>query len=690
MSGHNTYRRSGRHVQPRRLLPLWREFTSERRLCGVHEIRAARLPGRTEGRTILMMPTHLSRRTFLQSATVAAPLLSAAAESPKPNILWLTWEDIGPHLHCFGDDYSTTSNFDRLAKRGCVYPNTWASAPVCAPARTAIITGVCPTSTGAEHMRSMTRMPAGWKMFPGYLRDAGYYCTNNGKEDYNLEKPDGTWDVTLGGNGGAPGGYTPTQGHWRNRKPGQPFFAVFNNMTTHESQIFKSATNKNIVHDPAKARVPAFMPDIPEVRRDWAQYHDLLATEDAQHEARLDELQEDGLVDDTIIIVTSDHGCGMPRYKRFPYDSGLHVPMILVFPEKFKHLAPKNYRAGGTSDRLLGTIDLGPTMLSLAGIKPPDFQHGQAFAGPYEKSPRPYLFGFRGRMDERYDMMRSVRDKRHVYIRNYNPHKIYGQHVAYMWSLPSTVAWEKLYKEGKLKAPRTHFWETKPPEELYDLQTDRDEVNNLAGSAAHMATLERFRKAHHAQQLEVRDLGLLPEGEIHARAKSSTPYEMGHDPKQYPIERVRATADLASSMQPGATARLEAAMKDSDSGVRYWGAMGALMRGPEEVAKLRPALQKSLGDSSPHVRIAAAEALGRYGLAGDIATVMPLLVKLANSTETNSYVAIHALNAIDSLGKKAAPWKAEIAALPSTDPKSPTRVNSEYAKRLLEGLAAAL
>ena len=206
------------------------------------------------------MSQHSSRRTFLGTAASAATIPILRAATPPPNILWLTWEDIGPHLHCFGDDYSTTPNFDRLATRGCMYSNTWASAPVCAPARTAIITGVSPTSTGAEHMRSMTRMPAGWKMFPGYLRDTGYYCTNNGKEDYNLEKPEGTWDVSQGGNGGSPGGYSPKYGHWRNRKAGQPFFAVFNNMTTHESQIFRSATNKNIVHDPAKARVPAFQP----------------------------------------------------------------------------------------------------------------------------------------------------------------------------------------------------------------------------------------------------------------------------------------------------------------------------------------------------------------------------------------------------------------------------------------------
>lgn len=539
-------------------------------------------------------------------------------------------------------------------------------------------------------MRSMTRMPDGWKMFPGYLRDAGYYCSNNGKEDYNLEKPEGTWDVTQGGNGGAPGGYSPLHGHWRARKSGQPFFAVFNNMTSHESQIFKSATNKNIIHDPLKARVPAFQPDIPEIRRDWAQYHDLLTAEDAQHEARIDELTADGLLEDTIIIVTSDHGCGMPRYKRFPYDSGLHVPMILVFPDKYRHLAPKDYVPGGKSDRLLNTMDLAPTMLSLAGIKPPEFHQGQAFAGHLEAPPRQYNYGFRGRMDERYDLMRSTRDKRFMYIRNYNPHKIYAQHVAFMWSLPSTPVWERLYKEGKLRAPQTYFWETKPPEELYDLHSDPDEVNNLAALPQHKATLDRFRKAHHEHELAVRDLGLLPEGEIHTRAAKSAPYDMGRDPQRFPVERILAAADLASSLQPGVTARLEALMKDPDNAIRYWGVMGALMRGKHEVNKLQTQLRSSLTDNSPHVRIAAAEALGLYGTDEDVQTVMPLLLVLANPVESGAYSAIHALNAIDSLGPKALPWKTQILALPQIDPAAPERVGSEYVPKLLKRISETL
>ncbi len=660
----------------------------------------------------------LTRRAFIGGATsaAAATLACSSAAAERPNILWLVWEDIGPHLGCCGDEYSTTPNFDQLAKRGCVYDNAWASAPVCAPARTAIISGVCPTSTGSEHMRSIASMPAGWKMFPGYLREAGYYCVNNGKEDYNLEKPDGTWDISWYGgmqprgaraggppsaaprrSGGGGGGaeprippLDPANGHWRTRQPGQPFFAFFNDMGTHESQIFPSATRENFIHDPAKAWLAAFQPDTPEMRKDWAQYHDMLSAVDRRHQARLDELEADGLTDDTIIIVTSDHGTGVARYKRMPYDSGLHVPMIVIFPEKYRHLAPKDYVPGGRSDRLIGTIDLAPTMLSLAGVKPPDFYHGQAFAGKHEAPPREYLHGMRGRMDERYDLMRSTRDKRYVYIRNYNPHKIYGQHLVYAWRLSSTPVWERLYNEGKLQPPQTCFWETKPAEELYDLQSDPSEVNNLAASEDHNEILQRFRKAHHDYELNVKDVGLLPEGEIRARAKGSTPYEMGHDPEKFPVERILAAADLASSGQPDATKGLESAMGDPDSGVRYWGAMGALIRGADEVKKTRPSLEKAMNDDSPHVQIAAAEALGKYGSADDLKAALAVLIGLADSEKNNSYIAMHALNAIDALGDKAAPLKDQIAALTTVDPKSPERVNEEYTTRLVDRLKTAL
>ncbi|MGH9631454.1 MAG: sulfatase family protein, partial [Bryobacteraceae bacterium] len=318
-------------------------------------------------------------------------MLASAADKPRPNILWITSEDNGPHLGAYGDTYATTPNLDKLAARGRIYLNAWSNAPVCAPARTTIISGLYPTCTGSEHMRSMTRLPEGMKMYPCYLREAGYYATNNSKEDYNLEHTGKVWDESS------------NKAHWRNRKPGQPFFAVFNFTVTHESQVRKRP--HKAVHDPAKAPVPAYHPDVPEVRRDWAQYYDNLTTMDGQAGEVLRQLEQDGLAEDTIVFYYGDHGPGMPRCKRWPYNSGLHVPLIVYLPKKFRRLAPKEYKPGGKSERLVSFVDLAPAVLSTAGIKPPSHMQGHAFLGEFQAPEQPHVFGFRGRMDERYDMV---------------------------------------------------------------------------------------------------------------------------------------------------------------------------------------------------------------------------------------------------------------------------------------------
>ncbi len=518
----------------------------------------------------------------------------------------------------------------------------------------------------------MTRMPAGWKMFPGYLREAGYYCSNNVKEDYNLEKPAGTWDDSS------------KQAHWRNRAAGQPFFSVFNLEITHESQIRKRP--HTLVHDPAKARIPAYHPDTPEVRHDWAQYYDNITTMDGQAGNILADLEKDRLADDTIVLFFGDHGSGMPRSKRWPYNSGLNVSIVASIPEKWKTLAPKDYAAGGKNDRLVGFVDLAPTMLSLAGLPAQPFHQGHAFMGQHERPARQYSFGFRGRMDERYDCVRSVRNQHFVYVRNYMPHKIYGQHLAYMWETPTTPAWERLYKEGKLNAAQRKFWEKKPAEELFDLRVDRDEVNNLAGSAQHKAVLAELRKAHLAHERELRDVGLLPEDEIHQRSKGGAPYDMGHDDKLYSADKVLAAADLASSLKPGVGKELKALMGDRDSALRYWGALGVLMRGPEEVGAARTELLALRSGPAPAAAIVAAEALGQHGTPEDLKESLALLIRLSDYEKHGAYVAMQALNAITALGAKAAPLKDQIQALPAAapDPKDRGRAdNFQKLKRYL-------
>ena len=571
-------------------------------------------------------------------AAIAIVFGPAKADQPatsKPNILWLTCEDLGPHLGCYGDRYATSPNLDRLARRGMIYLNAWSNAPVCAPARTALITGVYPPSLGAQHMRSMVPLPRFMRMYPQFLRDAGYYCTNNRKEDYNVAKPGRVWDESSG------------RAHWRKRAPNQPFFAVFNMTITHESKIRQRP--HSLVHDPSQVRVPAYHPDTPEVRHDWAQYYDNITTMDQQVGRRLKEIEEAGLADDTIVFFYSDHGSGMPRNKRWPYNCGLNVPLIVYIPPKYRHLAPAEYQPGGRSDRLVSFVDFGPTLLSLAGIRPPDYMQGRAFMGKFEASPREYVFGFRGRMDERYDMVRSVRDQRFVYVRNYMPHKIYGQHLWYMWETPTTRVWEKLFLAGKLKPEQAQFWQPKPPEELYDLRHDRDEVRNLAGAPEFQSVLDRMRRVLDQHLERTRDLGFLPEDEIHSRSRGTTPYEMGHDDSRYPYGVIAETARLAASLQPDAVARLRQRLGHDDSAVRYWAAMGLRMRGREVVRQHLAELRKRLGDAAPAVRIVAAEALAKFGDTGDRDRALATLLDCVAPKEQGLFVTVQALNALDNV-----------------------------------------
>ncbi len=503
-------------------------------------------------------------------------------------------------------------------------------------------------------------MPEFMKMYPQSLREAGYYCTNCSKEDYNLEKPGDLWDVSS------------REGHWKNRPAGRPFMAVFNIELTHESQIRRRPYK--LKHDPSKIRVPAYHPDTPEVRHDWAQYYDNITAMDEVAGKYLKELEDAGLAEETIVFFYGDNGAGMPRGKRWCTDSGLNVPLLIRVPERFRHLAPKDYRPGGATDRLVSFEDFAPTLLSLAGQKSPDWMQGHAFMGPFEEDPQSFIHGFRGRMDERYDMQRAVRNQRYLYIRNYMPHLVYGQHVAYMFETPTTQVWKKMYDEGKLGPPQTFFWETKPPEELYDIQSDRDEVRNLAGSPDHQAILEELRKAQREHALKTRDVGFLPESEMIRRSKGSTPYEMGHDPKKYPLEKIMAMAELASSLKPDVLSSLKDGLNDSDCAVRWWAVLGLVMRGAAAVNAARAELRGMLKDESPAIRISASRALGLYGDDEDLGRVLPVLKELVSPEKNGIFVAMEALNTVDALGSRADGLKDFLKTIPRKDPDAAARI----------------
>ncbi len=622
-------------------------------------------------------------KLFLTTSLVLLVLCGQAiAADAQPNILWITSEDHGPEMGCYGDKFATTPHVDALAKKGMLFKLAWSCAPVCAPARTTLITGMYPPSVGGQHMRSMVPLPKQVQFYPTLLKEQGYYCTNSSKQDYNVSVADKGWDESSG------------KAHYRNRAKDQPFFAIFNSTVSHESKIRVRPHEQ--VHDPAKVRVPAYHPDNAETRQDWAQYYDVVTRADAIAGQRLAELDKEGLTDNTIVFYYGDHGSGMVRGKRWTYNSGLAVPMVVYFPEKWKHLAPKEYSTGGKSDRMVSFVDLAPTLVSLAGSKPPAWMQGHAFAGKHQQDKPKYMFGFRGRMDERYDFIRTVTDGRYQYIRNYNPHFIYGQYVNYNFVTPSTAAWKRDYDAGKCNEAQSHFWNLKPTEELYDLNSDGDEVHNLADSPEHQAKLKELRKAQQDWCRSIRDLGFLPEGEIHSRSQGTTPREMGQDNDKYPFDRIFAAADIATQRDAADLpallknlhdgARLPVLLKnltDEDSAVRYWGAIGILNRGEKAVVGSRAALVKSLQDKSPYVRVAASYALGKFGDKADQKMSVNTLVATANWSEDNNvFAVIAALNALDKLDDKAAFAIDAIKALPTSGGPSPDGRYNGYPARL--------
>lgn len=431
-----------------------------------------------------------------QSRQLSSTAKSNRTNSTPPNVLWISAEDISPNLGCYGDQYAVTPRLDRLASEGVRFTNCFTHAGVCAISRSGLITGMYPMAIGSQHMRSNVVPPSHVKCFPEYLRAAGYWCTNRSKTDYNFNAPPSAWDEN-----------SPQSRDWRGRSTGQPFFSVINLTTTHESQI--RAKFSDTQHDPEQAKLPPYIPDTPTTRRDWARYADLLTTLDRQVAAILDQLEGDGLTENTIVFFWGDHGQGLPRGKRWLYDSGTRVPLIIRWPDKLE--------AGAVCDDLVCFLDFAPTMLQLAGVEVPKHFHGRTLPPVREllrgkEVPREFVFGHRDRMDETYDLIRSVRDVRFKYIRNFAPRRTYAQNIAYMNEMPTMRELRRLNASGQLTETAALFFrESKPIEELYDTQADPHEVVNLADQSQHADTLRRLRTALEQWQEEINDTGLTPE-----------------------------------------------------------------------------------------------------------------------------------------------------------------------------------
>lgn len=567
-----------------------------------------------------------------------------------PNILWISAEDISPHFGSYRDPYAITPNLDALAQQGVRYSNVYTTAGVCAPCRSGIITGMYQNSIGTHHMRCDATLPGWLKPFPMYFREAGYYCTNNTKTDYQFDKPSPReiWDDTS------------ATAHWKNRKQGQPFFAIFNFTGCHESGIESKEKYDEVTKDltagqrqdpTAFKNLPPYYPDTPVVREDWKRNYELITAMDTWAGNLIAELKESGEWENTLVMFWSDHGVGLPRAKRWLYDSGTHIPLIIRFPESLRSFS--SHGPGQVNDRLVNSVDFAPTMLQLSGLSVPDYMQGESFVrGDRERA---FVYGARDRMDERYDIIRAVRNRRFRYIRNFEPLKPYYQYMNTPEKGATMQEIRKAEKAGNLNEAMSLFSaRRKPVEELYDLKNDPHEINNLAGDPAQEEVLAELRAALTEWQMKVGDLGLMPESEILRREKAAgSAFGILHGDRDQGalISNLTTTATKASG-GAGFVSDLLEGLGHADATVRYWSAtgLGNLADEVKEAVGVHAALSHALKDESPAVVIASARALCRMDRTAE---GLPALEK--HLTGDNKWARLEAIVVLDELDEVARP-----------------------------------
>ena len=563
------------------------------------------------------------------------------APPEPPNIVWLIAEDISPALGVYGDPLAQTPHIDALAEKSIVFERAYATAPICAPARSTLVSGVYATSMGTMHLRSETPFSSQLKTLPEYLEAAGYFTSNQNKTDYNFD-PEGRWVE-----------HSDSVTPWRNREEGQPFYSVFNFGTSHESRANREGRYQEaianvpagLLQDPDKMDLPPYYPDTPLSREIWARYYDTITAMDQEVGALVDSLEAEGLMEDTIIFFFGDHGHGLPRYKRWLYSTGLYVPLTVYVPEKYQHLSKAS--PGERIHDLVSFIDFPTTVLNLAGIDIPATMEGQAFLGPNVPEPRTYVYAARDRADDMFEMSRAILNDRYIYIRHFMPHLPYIQSGVINGN--GKLAYRALreaHEAGITNAEQDKLWNAKPIEELYDLQSDPMELNNIAGNPEIAAIKATLRQELHNWMLETRDLGLLPEAEYMIRSKGTSPYDYARAEPGMDAETLLKTAELVGTDDE---AGLLEALNHPDSGVRYWAAIG-LQNLETPASPAIAALEMALEDSSPSVRIAVAEALCAHGSSERAIRSLGQLIH-----DDRPWVALQAARAVQMVGEAARP-----------------------------------
>ena len=534
----------------------------------------------------------------------------------KPNFLWITCEDITTMLGCYGDPTALTPNLDKLAANGIQFNNAFATAPVCSPSRSCLVTGVYATSLGTQNLRSAFAIPSDIETLPQILRVNGYYCTNNSKEDYNFTDSN-IWDESS------------KTAHWRNRQGNQPFYSVFNIETTHQSQIFGSDESFHIKYgklltddqrqDPDEIQLAPYFFDSPEVRKLWARYYDLVTIMDKQVADILAQLEEDGLVDNTIIFYFSDHGTGMPRSKRALNNSGVQVPFIMHIPEKSRGVFDS--KPGTQSEDIVSFVDFPPTLLSMAELPIPAYMQGKSFFGNKSEQNAKYAFATSDRVDEAFELSRAVKSKRFSYIRNFLPHHPLIQPNYYS---DKSEIMKELYRlkgltpyEEMTEAQQSMWHPRRPPEELYDLENDPYEVNNLSQNPDFKDVLTEMRKALTDWMIKTKDSGLIPESYLLEHTHEATTYEITQKEELYPIKKILDVNDLIL-IKGIDQQRLSSYLSDDHELIRYWAAVSLHYLSKPNVQTIE-ALEYTLTDNSLLVRLAAAETLCSFSLCSELA-----------------------------------------------------------------------
>jgi len=531
----------------------------------------------------------------------------------KPNILWITIEDISPHLGCYGDKYAYTPTLDKLAGEGVLFSNAYASASVCTPARSSIITGMYASSLGTQHLRNKTPLSKNIRCFTEYLREDGYHCSNFNKTDYNFDTPTGAWDVN-----GKITFDSLVNGHLKKIPGNRPFFSVFNIFNTHQSQTRYDAEELDkrnaflpleAQHNPDLVPVPPYYPNTPQVRTNLAALHTQITLMDTQVKVILDQLEESGLLEHTIVFVYSDHGDGLPRHKRWLNSSGIKVPLIIRFPKEYEFLSP--VPAGKIDSSIVNFVDLAPTMLSLAGIEIPEPLPGNVFLGP-NRTQRKYSFAIRDRVDEVYEFSRSVSSEKYQYIRNFAHDKPRMQWSNYSEITPIRKELRRLHKEGQLT--RENKWlmrDQKPIEELYDLEKDPYQMNNLAQNQKFIPLLKEMKNTLFEWMIKNQDLSLIPEPLMRRKSGENSPFDIWSNTEEFPIQNILAIADLKGRGEMHIE-KLKKGLSNPSPIIRFWSASG-LASLENQSHRDVPKLKELLDDDNDEVRIVVADALLKKG-----------------------------------------------------------------------------